>query len=128
MGAGQSYSIATGAGYVANVAAAAAGVVMLMEAAVSQVGGGTMHVTIGTVKRQTLPHVIYGVGNNTVHAMGSTFFRMRVVAFETYLPFVPRITISGIPVWNAKAVVETGGSAWSCVSAAINAGLRGWGL
>jgi RHS repeat-associated protein len=105
---------------VSGAATAIAGGTIAWEAA----GLPTMNVAVG----QGVPfHVAYGVGSTWVNAVGSSFGSMTV---STYLASDTAagayFTVTGIPVLNSAAVVATGGAAWTCVTAAGSAFVRGW--
>jgi RHS repeat-associated protein len=84
----------------------------------------TMSVAVG----EGVPfHVAYGVGDTWVNAVGSSFGNMTVSsAFASETAAGSFFTVTGIPVLNAAAVTATGGTAWTCVTAAGSAFLRAW--
>lgn len=88
----------------------------------------TMNVAVGSGDLITSPiHVAYGVGDTWVNAVGTSLGDLTV---STYLADQTAasayFTVTGIPVLNAAAVTATGGTAWTCVTAAGSAFLRGW--
>jgi len=109
---------------VSGAATAIAGGAIAWEAA----GLPTMNVAVGSGELVTSPiHVAYGVGNTWVNAVGSSLGNLTVStwsAAETAQGAY--FTITGIPVLNAAAVTATGGAAWTCVTAAGSAFVRGW--
>jgi RHS repeat-associated protein len=88
----------------------------------------TMNVAVGAGDLMTSPiHVAYGVGGTWVNAVGSSLGSMTVSTWSAAeTAETAYFTVTGIPVVNSAAVVTTGGAAWTCVTAAGSAFLRGW--
>ena len=109
-----------GALAVSGVAAVSAGAVGAWGAA----GLPTMNVAVGAGEPF---HVAYGVGGTWVNAVGSSLGNLTVSqAFAADTAASAYFTVTGIPVVNSAAVVATGGAAWTCVTAAGSAFVRGW--
>ena len=84
----------------------------------------TMNVAVGSGAPF---HVAYGVGDTWVNAVGANLGNLTVSqAFAAETAEGAYFTVTGIPVLNAAAVTTTGGAAWTCVTAAGSAFLRGW--
>jgi RHS repeat-associated protein len=84
----------------------------------------TMNVAVGAGEPF---HVAYGVGGTWVNAVGSSLGNLTVSqAFAADTAASAYFTVTGIPVVNSAAVVATGGAAWTCVTAAGSAFVRGW--
>jgi RHS repeat-associated protein len=123
---GWTHSASYAAGYVASGTAIAAGGVLVWQIA----GGGTMQVSIGTATSGGT-HVVYGAGGEVVHgvtvaSMGGTGVYITGWGASTALGST-WFTVTGIPVASQTAVV-TGGTASSCLWAAIRGFFRGWGF
>jgi RHS repeat-associated protein len=91
-------------------------------------GGSTMTVSVG----QGSPfHVIYGADGEFVHAAGE-IGSQTIRGISSYaLPGYEATAygqVTGIPVLFPQAVTATGGSATTCVTAAMRAFFAGWGL
>jgi RHS repeat-associated protein len=106
---------------VSGGAATLAGGVGLWGAA----GLPTMSVAVG----EGVPfHVAYGVGDVWVNAVGSSFGNMTVsTVFASETAAGSYFTVTGVPILFPTAVTATGLPAWTCITAAGTAFLRGWG-
>jgi hypothetical protein len=111
---------------VSGGAATLAGGVGLWSAA----GLPTMNVAVGAGDLSLSPiHVVYGVGDTWVNAVGSSLGNMTVSSWGVADTLAaPYFTVTGIPVLLPSAVTATGLPAWACVTAAGTAFLRGWGF
>lgn len=114
----ESFSVATGK-YVIGPAIGAATFVR----AWTYFGGPTYHVAFRGASQPPFGHFIYGAEGSWVHAMGP-WFRMTVSAARA--PPASWIVFKDIPVLFPTAVTTTGGTAWTCVTAAISGFVRGW--
>jgi hypothetical protein len=127
----QMYSTATPANpaatpYVEGALGVSAGAVTLAGGAGVWEAAGlpTMNVAVGAGQPF---HVAYGVGNTWVNAVGSSLGNMTVSsAFASETAGSAYFTVTGIPILNSAAVTTTGGAAWTCITAAGSAFVRGW--
>jgi hypothetical protein len=71
-------------------------------------------------------HAFWGVGGRWVHAWGNIYREMLPVVEASGGPWRGSWTITGIPVLFPAAVVETGGKAYTCVTAVVTGFLKGW--
>jgi hypothetical protein len=87
----------------------------------------TMNVAVGSGDLSLSPiHAVYGVGNTWVNAVGG-LGNMTVSSWGVADTLAaPYVTVTGIPILNSTAVTATGGAAWTCVTAAGSAFIRGW--
>jgi len=99
----------------------------------SAAGGGTMDISVTSSKalRPWYIHVKYGANGAWEHAalgQGPSGLGSMTI-FSSTAP-TSGTTITGIPVLLPQAVIagEEAGYAFSCVTAAVHAFLRGWGL
>jgi hypothetical protein len=77
--------------------------------------------------RVMLPgHAFWGVGGRWVHAWGNVYREMLPVVEASGGAWRGSWTLTGIPVLFPTAVVETGGKAYTCVTAVFTGFLKGW--
>jgi uncharacterized delta-60 repeat protein len=105
-----------------------AGTALLYSAAAAftweAAGGGTMDISVNISTREPfLIHVQYGAGGVFEDATGMGLGNMYVASAKQV-----GTVISGIPVLYPESVLIGSGTAASCVTAAVSALLRGWGL
>jgi len=88
----------------------------------------TMNVAVGAGDLSLSPiHVAYGTEGTWVNAVGSSLGNMTVSPYlASQTAANAYFTVTGIPILNSAAVTATGGAAWTCVTAAGSAFLRGW--
>jgi len=108
-------------GRVAEAALLAAGAVWGWQAA----GGATMDIAVGP---GTPFHVAYGSGGQWVHALGRIGAQQISSRFVQGFVAESWFQVTGIPIANSAATLATGGSATTCIGAAIRAFFHGWGL
>lgn len=73
-------------------------------------------------------HVAYEVGGKAMHALGNRFFSMRVTTAQAsrFINEASTRALVSLPVRNPAAAQMTGQNAWSCVTGACSAFIRGW--
>jgi RHS repeat-associated protein len=115
-------TIANGAAWVGT----ACGYAALATFAWGAAGGGTMDISVNlSTGEPFLIHVQYGVGGVFEEATGTSIGQMYVLTARQVVGTV----VKGIPVLYPQSVLLGGsGLASSCVSAAVSAFLRGWGI
>ncbi len=90
------------------------------------VGLPTMNVAVAP-GQPYLIHVAYGVGDTWVNAVGTSLGNLTVSPYlASQTAASAYFTVTGIPVLNSAAVLATGGTAATCVTAAGSAFVRGW--
>jgi RHS repeat-associated protein len=110
------------AGYTAGGALLAASLV----SGISSTTGATMEVHLGFMRNGKF-HMMYSSQGVYAHAFGRAGGSYIVTSRAVESAFVGRsLTLAGIPIRNSAAAMMTGGSAYSCVTAAGKAFVRGW--